>query len=135
VELNLVSGVNLGLRGALGQDNLGGGWGGALVLGGLLGAAGAAASDHDRRRGVAVARHAARRRGTGEGQGQGEAGGAVVHPLGRGRVVVAVVAGWDDGAVVRWWARRSRAENPADAGAVRPTSTFAADDVIDPTEL
>jgi hypothetical protein len=108
VELDLVPGVNLGLRGALGRDN----------LGGLLGAAGAAASDHDRRRGVAVARHAARRRGAGagqgQGQGQGEAGGAVVHSWGRGTVVVAVVAGWHDGTMAR---QNGMAENLAGGGA------------------
>ena len=101
MELDLVSGVNLSLREALGRDN----------LGGLLGAAGAAASDHDRRRGVAVAHRAVRRRGTGAvavAPAPARAR-ARARPAARwfthGAVVWWVVAWWYDGAMVRWRAR------------------------------
>ena len=52
-------GVDLGLRGPLGRVDLC--WLGRVPRAGY----GGAASDNDRRRGVAVARHAERRRGTG----------------------------------------------------------------------
>jgi len=90
VELDLVPGVDLGLRGALGRDNLGGCCGLVVMGRGLLRAAGAETSDHDRGRGVAFARHAARRRGTGAvaparargGRREDEGGSAVVHSWG-----------------------------------------------------
>jgi hypothetical protein len=72
VELDLVPGVDLGLRGALRRDNLGGCCSLVVVGRGLLRAE---ASDHDRGRGVAFARHAAWRRGTGAGEGEGRAKG------------------------------------------------------------
>jgi hypothetical protein len=53
LELDLVPGVDLGLRGALRRDNLGGCCGLVVVGRGLLRAAGAEASGHDRGRGVA----------------------------------------------------------------------------------
>ena len=105
MELDLVPGVDLGPRGGLRRDNLGGRCGLVVVGCGLLRAAGAEASDHDRGRGVAFARHAARRRGTGAVApapararagagarwfthgGRGTVGGMVVND-GRGRLIL-----------------------------------------------
>jgi hypothetical protein len=69
--------------------------------------------------------------GEGQGQGQGEAGGAVVHPWGRGRVVVAVVAvvaRWDDGAMVGEKGMKGQGRKPRRRGhgaIAAPTSAFA----------
>ena len=117
MELDLVPGVNLGLRGALSGNNLGGGgWGGAVVVGGLLGAAGAAAGDDDRRRGVAVAHRAVRRRGSGAvavapapARARARARPAAQW-FTHGAVVWCVAAWWYDGAMA---GQMGMAENPA----------------------